>query len=153
MNPSKEILNEAKKNLGACGLNCGKCIFNRYGDIRDHAEEMKKLLGNFDSFAERFSTFDDVFKKYPQFKDFLSSLTKADCEGCRGGGCKYPNCGVQPCAAERGVDFCFQCDDFPCDKSNFDEDLKARWIIMNEEMKKEGVEAWFGRTKNFPRYK
>jgi len=53
----------------------------------------------------------------------------------------------------KGVDFCFQCDEFPCEKTNFDPDLKRRWFQMNTRMKEIGVEAYFEETKDLPRYK
>ncbi len=144
---------EIKKNMGYCGLSCGKCIFYRQGEIRKNADSLRQPLGDFDRYAERFSSFDEKFRKYPEFKEFLEYLTEADCDGCRAGKCKYPNCGVQPCASEKGIDFCFQCDEFPCENSNFDEDLKQRWIAMNNEMEERGVEAYCLRVKDEPRYR
>ncbi len=142
-----------KKSHGYCGLSCGKCLFFREGEIRQHAEKLQELLGNFDRFAERFSSFDETFTHYPQFKKFLAHLAAAGCGGCRSGACRYPDCGVQPCASERGLDFCFQCEAFPCEKSNFDDDLKERWIAMNRAMKEEGVAEYVQRTRDIPRYR
>jgi len=71
---------------------------------------------------------------------------------CREGTCKYPDCGVIECYKTKGVDFCFQCDEFPCDKTNFDPDLKRRWIKMNKKMQEIGVEAYYEKTRNMPRY-
>ena len=51
------------------------------------------------------------------------------------------------------MDFCFQCDEFPCEKANFDEHLRRRWIAMNERMKEAGVETYYEETKDEPRYK
>ncbi|HAK59402.1 MAG TPA: hypothetical protein DCO77_03325, partial [Nitrospiraceae bacterium] len=56
------------------------------------------------------------------------------------------------CYKDQGVDFCFQCQEFPCDKTNFDPNLKQRWISMNTRMKEVGVEAFFEETKDLPRY-
>jgi len=52
----------------------------------------------------------------------------------------------------KGVDFCFQCDEFPCEKTSFDPDLKQRWVQMNTRMKEVGVESYFEKTKNLLRY-
>ena len=57
------------------------------------------------------------------------------------------------CHAEKGVDFCFQCDEFPCEKTHFDADLKRRWVQMNNRMKEVGVEAYYEETKDAPRYR
>lgn len=138
--------------LAPCGLNCGKCFAFTEGDIGFHSKELQKLLGNFDIYAERFSAFLPEFKNYPAFKRLLAYFAAPDCKGCRQGKCKYPNCGVIDCYKEKGVDFCFQCDDFPCDKTNFDPHLKKRWLHMNNRMKAIGVEAYYEETKDSCRY-
>jgi hypothetical protein len=73
-------------------------------------------------------------------------------DGFSGPTCKYPNCGVVDCYKDKGVDFCFQCDDFPCDKTNFDPHLEKRWRQMNTRMKEIGVEAYYEETKDLCRY-
>jgi hypothetical protein len=141
------------RELAPCGLNCRKCIAFRDGDIRKTAEQMQRLLGSFDTYAARFSAFLAVFKNYAAFKGMLAFFTRADCSGCRTGQCKYPSCGVKTCHREKHVDFCSQCDEFPCDKTNFDPDLKRRWIEMNERMKQIGVEQYYEESKDLPRYR
>jgi hypothetical protein len=141
--------------LGPCGSNCRKCVFNINGDIRHHAEELEKLLGVFNLYAERFSELiSPVFKKYIEFKELLNYLVQVDCLGCREQKCGiYPNCGVYECHREKKVDFCFQCDEFPCEKSNFDPDFKRRWILMNERMREIGAEAYCEESMKYPRYR
>jgi hypothetical protein len=143
---------EILKILAPCGLNCAKCIGFADGEIKKQASDIKKLLESFDSYAERFSHFLPVFKNYPSFKELLNHFAQADCSGCRKGDCKYPNCGVAVCYKQKGVDFCFQCEEFPCNKTNFDSNLNERWIKMNTLMKQKGVETYFEETKNLPRY-
>lgn len=143
---------EILKTLAPCGLNCSKCMAYTAGEIKRHANELKRLLGSFDSYAARFSNFLPVFKNYSSFKELLAYFVQADCQGCRQGDCKYPNCGVASCYKQKGVDFCFQCDEFPCNKTNFDPNLKERWIKMNNLMEQKGVEAYFEETKDMPRY-
>ena len=138
--------------LAPCGLNCRKCLANTEGEIAGHSVELQKLLGNFDIYAERFSNFLPVFENYPSFKEMLSHFAEPNCKGCRQGTCAFPNCGVTECYREKGVDFCFQCDEFPCEKTNFDPHLKARWIKMNNRMKEIGVESYYEETKDLCRY-
>ncbi len=139
-------------HLAPCGLNCNKCQAYIDGDIRKHAMELKRLLNSFDSYADRFSHFLPVFKKYPAFKELLTFLSNANCKGCRQGDCKYPNCSVLACCAQNKVDFCFQCDAFPCDRTNFDTHLHKKWIAINQRMKEIGLEAYYQETKDMPRY-
>lgn len=143
---------EIKKILAPCGLNCGKCQAYAEGDIKKHSSELKRLLGSFDIYAERFSKFLPVFKNYPAFKELLYQFSQANCRGCRQGDCKYPNCGVASCYRQKGIDFCFQCIEFPCNKTNFDPNLRERWLGMNRRMQEVGVEAYYGETKDLPRY-
>jgi len=138
--------------LAPCGLNCVKCIAFDEGDIKKHSNELKRLLGSFDNYAERFSNFIPVFKNYPAFKELLNNFAQAGCKGCRQGEGKYPNCIVASCCKEKEIDFCFQCDEFPCEKTNFDHSLKERWIKINNRMKTAGVEAYYEETKDAPRY-
>jgi len=143
---------EVLQNLAPCGLNCSKCMAFADGLISRHARELSRLLGSFDTYAERFSKFIPVFNDYPQFKNLLDFFTQADCRGCRKGECKYPNCVVPECSRERKIDFCFQCDEFPCEKVTFDPHLKKRWLSMNRRMKEIGAERYCEETRNTLRY-
>lgn len=138
--------------LAPCGLNCSKCMGYQQGEIQHHAQELRQLLGAFDVYAQRFSRFLPVFENYPAFQELLNFFCAADCQGCRKGACKYPHCGVITCFREKGIDFCFQCAEFPCEKTNFDEHLKKRWLKMNLRLRAIGVEAYYEETKDAPRY-
>jgi hypothetical protein len=145
----KDILD----HLAPCGLNCRKCIGHADGEIKECSRRLLQLLGSFDRYAERFSGFLPVFGGYPRFKDLLEHFSGASCLGCRKGACGYLDCGVFVCYRQKGVDFCFQCDAFPCGHTNFDPDLKRRWIEMNGRMREIGVEAYFEETRDLPRYR
>lgn len=59
-----------------------------------------------------------------QMKSYLAATLKKDindvaCKGCRSqGGCAiYPlPCDTLKCTKEKGVDFCYECAEFPCEK-------------------------------------
>ena len=141
--------------LSPCGLSCEKCFAHIDGDIRKYSLKLKEKLGNFDMYAKRFETLLDnpIFRKYPDFKIMLDFLAAENCRGCRKENCKiFKKCGVRSCHQEKNLDFCFQCDEFPCDKTNFDEDLQNRWIKLNERIRKVGIENYYNETKDKPRY-
>jgi len=138
--------------LAPCGLSCRKCFASSNGEIGYHSKKLKELLGNFDIYAERFSSFLPQFVDYPTFKKMLAYFAAPDCLNCRQGTCKYANCGVVDCYKKMGVDFCFQCDDFPCNNTNFDSHLERRWKQMNFRMKEVGVQAYYEETKHLCRY-
>lgn len=144
---------EILRILAPCGLSCQKCLANATGEIRQRSVQLRELLGAFDIYAQRFSQFLPVFENYPQFKTLLEHFSQADCLGCRNGTCKHPDCGVIRCYKSKKVDFCFQCDEFPCDKTNFDPHLRQRWIQMNSRMREIGVEAYYEEAKDLPRYR
>ena len=141
------------EHLAPCGLNCRKCFAHTKGDITLHSQALQECLGAFDIYAQRFSTFEPAFENYPAFKEMLALFAQPACDGCRQGTCLYPNCGVITCYKEKGVDFCFRCDEFPCDKTNFDPHLRRRWRQMNRRMQEVGVKAYFEETKDLPRYR
>jgi hypothetical protein len=139
-------------DLAPCGLSCRKCFANTRGDIATLGRQLLERLKGFEVYAERFSGFVPAFKEYRAFQDLLAYFAEGHCAGCRSGTCLYPNCGVTTCYREKGVDFCFQCAEFPCEKTNFDPHLQSRWVQMNEWMKEIGVEGYYEETRETPRY-
>lgn len=147
---SKEYLDR----LAPCGLHCGKCFAFAGGDINRHSAELKKNLGNFRPYAERFSVqLDEVFEVYPQFEKMLNYFSDAECGGCRKEKCKfYKNCKVRACSEEKQVEFCFECSEFPCDHTGLDENLYRRHVAINERIREIGAEAYYQEIKDKPRY-
>jgi hypothetical protein len=144
-----------KTRLGPCGIHCGKCFAFADGPIKQHSIELQKALGNFDIYAKRFVDLlnEPRFEHYDAFKDLLNYFTQVGCRGCRLDGCiLFKNCQVKSCAANNKIDYCFQCNDFPCDHSGFDENLKQRWISINQKMKETSVESYYELIKDKPRY-
>lgn len=140
--------------LAPCGLNCKKCVAYAEGDIQRSSKELQQLLGSFDTYAERYSNVYPVYEDYPPFKRMLHYFTEPQCEGCRNGHCLYQNCGVATCEniSSGKMKFCFECNEFPCEKSGFHPDLKRRWIERNTRMKEITAEAYYNESKDTPRY-
>jgi hypothetical protein len=146
----------AKQRLGACGVHCGKCYAFAEGDICALSNQLVNSLGNFDVYARRFVELigEPVFLKYPDFREFLGYLATAKCGGCRKEKCKlFRECKVRSCSEGKNVDFCFQCDEFPCKNTGFDEHLYKRSVEINLRMREIGVEAYYEETKDLPRYR
>ena len=61
-------------------------------------------------------------------------------------------CDVVEYYKKKGVDFCFQCDQFPCGRTNFDPHLEKRWRQMNMRMQEIAVEAYDEETNDLCRY-
>jgi hypothetical protein len=144
-----------KERLAPCGLHCGKCFAFKGGDIAKISRELKNNLGEFTVYAQRFVTLLDkpVFNKYPEFKEMLDYFALAECQGCRNEVCKlFKNCRVRLCSDEKRVDFCFQCAQFPCANTGFDEHLNKRSVDINLRMKEIGIEAYYNEIKDKTRY-
>ena len=144
-----------KNRLSPCGLHCGKCFAFVDGDIKNYSQKLKESLGDFDIYAERFVDLIDepVFNKYQDFKALLNYFATVDCAGCRKEKCKiFKNCKVRDCHEKREVDFCFQCSDFPCKNTGFDQHLHQRSVDINRRMKELGVENYYNEIKDNPRY-
>lgn len=146
---------QIKASVAPCGLSCEKCFAHTEGEIRRYARKLKEKLGNFEPYAKRFETLLDepVFKKYPDFKEMLDFLASENCRGCRNEQCKlFKECGVRICHQEKEIDFCYQCDAFPCDNTNFDKSLYGAWVAINEKIKKTSIEQYYEGTRKRPRY-
>lgn len=143
------------EKFGPCGLLCEKCFAYDNGPIKLYAEKLKNNLGEFDNYASRFVTLleEPVFTKYPEFKELLSVFASGKCKGCRKQECHlFRDCKVKGCHKEKGVDFCFQCREFPCKKTGFDSNLKQRWIKINTRIRESGLENYYAEIKDKPRY-
>ena len=146
---------QIKSRLAPCGLHCGKCFAFTDGDINQHSRLLKQSLGDFDVYAERFVTLleEPVFKKYGEFKEMLSYFASVGCKGCRQEKCKlFKSCKVRDCHEQKNVDFCFQCNEFPCNNTGFDPHLHKRSVAIKQRMKEVGVEKYYEEIKDKSRY-
>jgi hypothetical protein len=153
---NNRIMNsELLKKFGPCGLLCEKCFAYEKGMIKHHAEQLKNCLGEFDNYAKRFVSLlhNPVFEKYPDFKEMLNLLSKGTCKGCRNQECHlFQDCKVRTCYKEKKVEYCFQCTDFPCNNSGFDDNLRLRWEKINRKIKEVGLKNYYDMIKDKPRY-
>ena len=146
---------QIKNRLAPCGLHCGKCFAFIDGDIKNYSNKLKEALGNFDIYASRFIDLinEPVFEKYPDFKELLNYFATIECKGCRKEKCKiFKDCKVRDCHELKNVDFCFQCPDFPCNNTGFDQHLYKRSVDINLRMREIGIKEYYNEIKNKPRY-
>jgi hypothetical protein len=79
--------------VGVCGIYCGACLL-----YRAHKDSDEKLM------------------------QYLASIglsrDKVHCEGCVSGDVSVTcaECAYRDCAKQRGLTFCFECKDMPCEK-------------------------------------
>lgn len=64
----------------------------------------------------------------------------------------YPGCPVWPCIREKGYDFRFECEAFPCEEVDFEPGFRGKWLSANERMREIGVDAYFEEFKDRSHY-
>ena len=129
---------------------CGKyfCAFCDYykGTIVKAAQN---LLG----FAERYGSLRVMANAYQtcNFDEFMKGLKwlasqEKPCKGCRfgGGWSWWGDCPVRDCCSQKDIDFCYQCQEFPCKRLKEEPllDSKKAMIEANNQMKAMGIEVW-----------
>jgi hypothetical protein len=148
MNREKIIL-----EVSPCGIDCSRCFGLIDGEARKHAVALQEIFGeSFEKFAERFSEYVPVLGKYGDFREFVDFLAEVDCAGCRNSAVDEKPCGILKCYREKGVDFCFECDDFPCELEGLPDDLKEKWRETGMKIREVGLEAWYVEMKKKHRY-
>jgi len=138
-----------------CGLNCGKCMAFKGSEIHRHAKALQEAMGpNFAQYADRFAGMNPVFEAYDEFASVLDFLAEGTCSGCRKGGeaCLFTDCGIKDCVHEHGVQFCHECNRFPCEDHGLPEALEQRWRENNERMREKGLYAYALELRLSPRY-
>lgn len=142
-----------KSRLAPCGLLCGNCVAFEGGPIQRLSRDLKARLGdNFAQYAKRFEGMNQVFANYPAFAELLNFFDSGSCTGCRNQGCLFQACRVAECVRGQGVDYCFQCGEFPCDRHGLPDRLEEIWRHNNGKMKETGVGTWLRFRNDNPRY-
>jgi hypothetical protein len=114
-----------EKMTAPCGLACFDCVVF----LANEDKKMRELVS----------------------KQFNIPMDKVGCKGCRevNGNCPVlpMKCSLYPCAEKKGVKFCYECSDFPCDILHPYAD-KASSLPHNTKVfnlcliKKMGINAW-----------
>jgi len=145
-----------EKNLTTyCGIYCGDCprYKAKFSDMcSDLLYEFED--SNFSKLAKIIATKNDKFTKYNEMLSLLKTIADLKCEAsCRLGGGSGKSCEVIKCNKKRGIEGCWDCDDFEqCSKLDFLKPFCEEAPIKNlRKIKKYGVENWaMRREKQYP---
>jgi len=118
-----------------------------------HKGTIVKAAKNLLAFAERYGSLKVMAKAYNtcNFEEFMKGLKwlaskNKPCKGCRfgGGWSWWSDCPIRSCCTQKGVDFCYQCNEFPCKKLTEEPllDYKKTFIEANNQLKTLGIEKW-----------
>jgi hypothetical protein len=144
---------ETLNRLAPCGLDCHRCVMSGEGVIKRSATELAAALEGFENMALRAVARVPVLEHYSQFAEVLALLAGASCTGCRSGGANFPFCAARTCFKEQGVDYCFQCGEYPCGRNDYPEDFEERWRANNDRMREVGIEQYYRESLLEPRYR
>ncbi len=143
---------EVLSKLSVCGLDCSRCADYENGEIRSLSSKLSGLLNRYERLAKTKAAKDPVFAGYPEFVRILGHFAEGTCGGCRSDNVKCPlDCYAKTCGKEHKINFCFECEEFPCDKQ-FKGKLRESWIKRNIRMKEIGVENYYIEQCKLPRY-
>lgn len=143
---------EVVTKLSVCGLDCSRCADYENGDIRKLSLELSKLLNGYERLAKMKEENSPIFKGYTEFVSILNHFTKGPCSGCRSDNVQCPlNCRAKSCRKERKIDFCVECEEFPC-AEQFKGKLREKWIERSIRIKEIGVENYYIEQSKLPRY-
>ncbi|MDA8335287.1 MAG: DUF3795 domain-containing protein [Peptococcaceae bacterium] len=108
------------------------------------SQRLSQMLGNYERVAQLKIEGKPVFSHYSHFEEILHSFAHASCSGCRGDNvqCLVVGCSAESCYREKGVAYCFQCDEYPCDRQ-FTSTLRERWKERNDRMREIGVIEYY----------
>jgi len=134
-----------KELIAYCGLYCGDCFFYK-GEIADLARDLRKKLReeDFSRFSQGLSKFFKGFEDYEQCYKVLGGMVKLRCKKtCRGGG-GPPFCQIRKCCQKKGVEGCWECDEFEtCKKLGFLKPNNGDAHIKNlRNIKKGGIDGF-----------
>lgn len=151
----KKITKEQQLDFVApCSIVCYACAEFKRGAICHHAKELNNY---FEGFYELRGG-DENVKQFTKTLEFLSNELSV-CEGCRStpkpDSC-IKECFILECTKEHNVDFCGECNDFPCQKVKlsdiFCEKDKAKWLEHNRYINENGAMKFFQDYKNKSQY-
>jgi menaquinone-dependent protoporphyrinogen oxidase len=113
------------------------------GRVRRLAVALAEALEGFETMAPRVADRVPPMRDYDRFTEVLGFFTGAGCAGCRAGGSQLPFCAARTCFREQGVDFCFQCAEYPCGRNAYPENLARRWRAAGDRMREVGAEEFY----------
>lgn len=144
-------MKEEYKYLSRCGkYYCALCDYH-LGTI---VEAARNLL----SFIEKYGSLRLILKgnkacNYDELMKGVKWIASHDkpCKGCRlgGGWSWWPDCPVHDCTIQKGIDFCYQCEDFPCQRLKTEPLLERKKAIIetNNQIKALGIEKHLQQLK------
>ncbi|TET45828.1 DUF3795 domain-containing protein [candidate division TA06 bacterium] len=145
--------------IAYCGVSCGTCArWCDYSEFRTLAAVLAEWVD-----AQGYQFWMPTYAKdfdYTEFRKGLDFFSRNDtwlvCHNCCKGGDGNPECEIRKCCEKRGLNLCFDCEEFPCDKVERDKKMvkrgekyrelgKDEWVRQQAEKAKQGFELHTGK--------
>ena len=154
---------ELLRAVAPCSMMCHTCPACQGGAMEETARQLLKYLEGCYEFND--AMLPDEYRgwldSFSSFQARLEKYTRRSCPTCRqtpenGQGC-IEDCPVRVCYQEKGVDFCAECGEFPCEKAK-DFFMKrhpviaADWENGSLRIRKIGAEAYFEEKRKISHY-
>ena len=148
--------NEILDKVAPCTLMSHTCSAYCNGIICESSKTLLKYLEGIKEFYEEHIP--GAVESYSNFEGVLRMYSEADCHGCRSknhNGCSIEGCFLLECTKSHNVDFCGECEEFPCQKVHklFEETVYKQWLEGNQQIRDYGIEYFWDKNSENPHYR
>ncbi len=147
---------ELLERVAPCSLMCHTCSGRHNGIICESSKTLLKYLEGIKEFYEKHIP--SAVESYSNFEGVLRMYSDAPCSGCRStkhNGCSIEGCFLLECTKSHSIDFCGECEEFPCQKVHelFEEVVYRQWLDGNQQIRDYGIEYFWEKNSENPHYK
>lgn len=148
--------NEILEKVAPCSLMCHTCSGYQHGVICESAKTLLNYLDGIKEFYDKHLP--DAVESYNSFEKVLRIYSDASCLGCRSkehNKCSIEGCFLLECVEKHNVDFCGECDEFPCKKTMelFEEEVYMQWLEGNQQIHDHGIDYFWENNFENPHYR
>jgi hypothetical protein len=148
----KELLDK----IAPCSLMCHTCSAYDHGVIFRAAKQLSKYTEGMCEFYKKHCP--NEVERFNAFQEELAKYCAGNCLGCRErkhNRCSIKGCFILDCTIEHDIDYCGECAEFPCDKTQkiFEEEVYMQWLKGNQEIKALAIEGFWKKNCEKPHYK
>lgn len=150
------------QHVAPCSLLCYTCPALKNGGIAKCANQLCRYFEGYYDFndANMPEEYRGWLQEFQTFYDRLARYTDRPCLGCRSDvkrGC-IEDCVVPECVREKGIDFCAECPEFPCEKgkrffAGINNVIGKDWENGSRRIAEVGIERYFEEKKDESHYK
>jgi len=157
---NNDSVERLRDHVAPCSLLCYTCPGYREGAVAACARTMCRYFEGYCEFNEASLPAEHrgLLPEMESFRKKLRQYAVGRCDGCRkkhsGDAGSPKGCVVTSCVREHRVDYCGECPEFPCGKTEgvFKEKQLRAWLEGNRRIKEIGVGKYFEEKKDVSHY-